>query len=55
MKIPSFAADADETEIHDALGEFGCVVVNDLLASTKRDDIVAELHQAEVPDPVHLQ
>ena len=46
MKIPNFAADADETEIHDALGEFGCVVVNDLLASTKRDDIVAELHQA---------
>ncbi len=43
LYIPKFSADADATEVHDALAEAGCVVVTGLTSSSKRREIVAEL------------
>lgn len=43
MSIPQFPADADVSEIGDALEQAGCVVVTDLIGSASREAVINEM------------
>ena len=46
MSVPQFSAEADMTELNEALNEAGCAVVNGLIGTDQRRSIVMELEQA---------